>query len=239
METSLHQRLKLMYATSEYHVEQRVGRYIIDVIRGDELIEIQFSSLAAINRKIEDLVTEHKVRVVKPLVIQKQLVRCAGKGERVISRRKSPKRGQLLDIFEELIYFTRVFPHKNLVIEVPLINIEEWSYPTPPSKKRRRRPPKKYTVEDQRLVEVIETHTFKTSKDLTRLLPKKLPQPFDTAQLAKAMNTKRWIAQKVAYCMRHMKAIVEDGKKGNAILYRLPSKTRRVKRRRVKRTKVA
>ena len=226
METSLHQRMKRMYADDESQVEQKVGRYIIDVIRGDELIEIQFSSLSSINRKIQSLVKNHKVRVVKPLVLQKQLIRCAGKGERVLSRRRSPKRGELLDIFDELIYFTRVFPHRNLILEVPLIHIEEWSYPTPPSKKRRRRPPKKFTVEDQRLVDVIETHEFRTARDLTKLLPKSLPQPFDTAQLAEAMETKRWIAQKVAYCLRHMKAIKDVGKKGNAILYRLPSKKR-------------
>lgn len=226
METSLHQRMKRMYADDESQVEQRVGRYIIDVIRDGELIEVQFSSLAAINRKVQSLLKEHQVRVVKPLVVEKQLIRCAAKGSRVLSRRRSPKRGHIYDIFEELIYFTRVFPHRNLVIEVPLINIEEWSYPTPPSKKRRRRPPKKYTVEDQRLVEVIETFQFKVASDLCKLLPPDLPQPFDTAQLAEAMETKRWIAQKVAYCLRHMKAIKMAGKKGNAMLYRLPMKRR-------------
>ena len=158
METSLHKQLKQMYAADESQIEQKVGRFFIDAVRGEELIEVQFSSLSAINSKIRTLVNEHKVRVVKPLVIEKQLVRCASKGGSELSRRRSPKRGQILDIFDELIYFTRVFPHKNLVLEVPLIRIEEWSYPTPKSKKRRRRPPKKYTVEDQMLVEVFETH---------------------------------------------------------------------------------
>ena len=147
---------------------------------------------------------------------------------KLLRRRRSPKRGHIYDIFDELIYFTRVFPHRNLVIEVPLINIEEWSYPTPPSKKRRRRPPKKYTVEDQRLVEVIDTYQFRAASDLCSLLPSDLPQPFDTAQLAEAMETKRWIAQKVAYCLRHMKAIKMAGKKGNAMLYRLPIKRKTV-----------
>ena len=232
METSLHQRMKRMYAPDECQIEQRVGRYIIDAIRGDELIEVQFSSLAAINRKIEELVKDHKVRVVKPLVMRKQLVRCSGKGEDPVKRRKSPKRGQVLDLFDELIYFTRVFPHRNLVLEVPLINIEEWSYPTPKTKKRRRRPPKKYTVEDQKLVDVVETLEFKTARDLMKLIPGKLPATFDTAELAKAIDQPRGVAQKIAYCLRHMKAITETGKKGNAILYRVARPTRRKKRRR-------
>ena len=35
METSLHQRMKRMYADDESQIEQRIGRYIIDVIRGE------------------------------------------------------------------------------------------------------------------------------------------------------------------------------------------------------------
>lgn len=226
--------MKLMYAEDETQTEQRLGRFIIDAIRGDELIEVQFSSLSSINRKIATLIKKHKVRVVKPLVTSKMLVRCSGKGEAEVSRRRSPKQGDLLDLFDELIYFTHVFPHPNLVLEVPLISIEEWTYPTPPSKKRRRRPPKKYTVEDQRLVEILETYEFRKSSDLAKVLPKrKLPQPFDTAQLAEALDTKRWIAQKVAYCLRHMKAIKEVGKKGNAILYRLPLKKKKRRSKRV------
>jgi hypothetical protein len=222
METSLHQCLKREYAADESQVEQRVGRYRIDVIRDDELIEIQHASLSSIHRKIKDLVREHRVRVVKPLVIRKQLVRCAGKGKPVVNRRLSPKRGQLLDIFDELIYFTRVYPHPNLVLEVPLIHIEEWSYPTPPSKKRRRRTSRKYVVEDQRLVEIQEVHEFRTSADLAALLPNRLPDPFDTAQLATAMSVHRWVAQKIVYCLRHMRAIENVGKQGNTLLYRLP-----------------
>lgn len=219
--------MKRIYAEDESQVEQRVGRYIIDVIRDDELIEIQYASLSSINRKIKELVKQHRVRVVKPLVIQKQLIRCASKGGRVLSRRKSPKRGQLLDIFDELIYFTKVYPHRNLVLEVPLIHIEEWSYPATAAKPRRRRRPKKYEVEDQRLVDVVEVHEFRTSADLTRLLPNRLSATFDTAEMAAAMKTPRWIAQKIAYCLRHMKALEVAGKKGNAILYRLPSKKKR------------
>lgn len=229
METSLHQRMKRMYAKDESQVEQRVGRYVIDVVRGKELVEIQFSSLAAINRKIAALVEENTVRVVKPLVVRKQLIRCAAKGERVVSRRKSPKRGSILDLFDELIYFTRVFPHPNLTLEVPLIHIEEWTYPTPKTKKRRRRPPKKFTVEDQRLVDVVETFEFHTSRDLLKLIPGKLPTTFDTADIATALDQPRWVAQKVAYCLRHMQAITETGKKGNAILYRITRKSRRAK----------
>ena len=83
------------------------------------------------------------------------------------------------------------------------------------------------------LVEVFETHVFRKASDLTKLIPRgSLPETFDTAQLAKALETKRWIAQKVAYCLKHMNAIKEVGKKGNAILYEIPARPQRKRTRR-------
>ena len=40
METSLHQRMKRMYADDESQIEQRIGRYIIDVIREEATEDI-------------------------------------------------------------------------------------------------------------------------------------------------------------------------------------------------------
>jgi hypothetical protein len=64
METSLHRQLKAHYAPDGAQLEQRIGRYRIDVIDGDELIEIQLGSLSAIRDKIAVLVKEHQVRIV-------------------------------------------------------------------------------------------------------------------------------------------------------------------------------
>ena len=51
METSLHRQLKELYATDGGLIEQRVGSYRIDVVRGRELIEIQLASLSAIRSR--------------------------------------------------------------------------------------------------------------------------------------------------------------------------------------------
>jgi len=55
--------------------------------------------------------------VVKPLVACKTLVRPDEAGGKELSRRLSPKRRALIDVFDELIYFTRVFPHERLIFE--------------------------------------------------------------------------------------------------------------------------
>jgi hypothetical protein len=217
METTLHRQLKALYAGAEARVEERVAGYRIDAIRAGELIEIQHGGLAAIRAKIARLLEEHAVLVVKPLVTRKHLVKLAKRGDRVISRRLSPKQAGLQDLFHELVYFTRVFPHPRLTLHVPLVEVEERRYPGHGRRRRWRKDD--FLVEDQRLLAVTAVHTFRTAADLLALLPAKLPQPFHTGHLAAGLGINRWVAQRIAYCLRHTGAATVCGKAGNAVLY--------------------
>lgn len=219
METSLHRQLKEMYAGLEARTEVRLGGFRIDAVVDDQLFEIQHGSLAAIRRKILRLVETHQVVVVKPLIAEKVLVKQSKLGGKVIERRRSPKRESLLDLFGELIYFVGVFPHPQLRLEVPIVEMEEWRYPGHGRRRRWRRDD--HVVEDQKLVAVREVHTFATADDLLSLLPRRLPKPFHTGHLADGLGVHRSIAQRIAYCLRKMGGFAETGKKGNALLYEL------------------
>ena len=43
------------------------------------------------------------------------------------------------------------------------------------------------------------------------MLPEKLPRPFHTGHLAEGLSVQRWIAQRMAYCLRHPGAIQQVG----------------------------
>lgn len=218
METSLHRQLKEHYATDATQCEVALCGYRIDAIRRGRLIEIQHGSLAAIRDKIAALLTTHRVTVVKPIIAKKTLVKLDQQDGIEISRRASPKRGRVLDLFDELVYFTRVFPHKRLTLEVVLVDVEELRFPG--HGRRRRRRANDYQIADQRLLRVVETHSFRTLGDLRRLLPAALPPTFHTGHLATALQVPRWIAQRIAYCLRETGGVRVVGKEGNAILYR-------------------
>jgi hypothetical protein len=220
METTLHRQLKERYAVDGALLEQRLGRYRIDVVQPQRLVEIQLASLTAIRDKIAALVKSHRVLLVKPIIATKYLVKRCRRGGRVVSRRRSPKQCTLLDLFDELVHFTRVFPHRRLTLEVPLLAIEEWRYPG--HGRRRWRRAGDHQVEDQRLLEVLGVHHFHTAADLCRLLPHALPQPFHTGQLADGLGVERWIAQRMAYCLRETGAIQSVGKLRGAWLYERP-----------------
>jgi hypothetical protein len=217
METSLHRDLKTLYAGKDAQFEVPLAGYRIDVTCGGCLVEIQHGSLSAIRDKVRALLEAHRVLVVKPIVVAKLLVKQASKGGRVVARRTSPKRGTLLDLFDDLVHFTRVFPHQRLTLEVPLVEIEEWRYPG--HGRRRRWRLDDYEVEDQKLVAVRATHRFQTAADLARLVDRPVPQPFHTGHLAESLRVQRGTAQRVAYCFRQTGAVREVGKRGNTRLY--------------------
>lgn len=223
VEYSLHRELKALYAAGGSQTEVRLGAYRIDAVVDGELIEIQHGSLSAIRRKVAALLEHHRVRVVKPIVATKLLLKCQRAGGSVTSKRMSPKRGTLLDLFHELVYFTRVFPHPGLTLEVPLVDLEERRYPGHGRRWRRRA--NDHVVEDQRLVRVLETHTFHTAADLHRLLPPGLSAVFHTAHLAQGLGVERWVAQRIAYCLRETGSAHEAGKQGNTRLYVLAKET--------------
>jgi hypothetical protein len=230
METSLHQSLKLRYGLDPSCCEQRLGRYRIDAVAPDgRLIEVQHGPLGAIRDKIRELLASHDVLIVKPLVVGKVLVKRDRRDGPVVGRRRSPKQGTIVDLFHELVYFVDIFPHKRLTLEVLSVDIEEWRYPG--HGRRRRWRAGDYVVEDQKLLEVREKLQLATPADLRALLPAQLPSPFHTGHLAEQMQVPRWVAQRIAYCLRRMQVSREVAKQRNSRLYefieRAPARRKR------------
>jgi hypothetical protein len=219
METSLHRELKQRYANSPDQCEVQLSGFRIDAVVGDTLFEIQHGSFAAIRPKIQRLLEAgHQVVVVKPLIAEKVLVKLDKKDGEVISRRKSPKRESDIDLFHELIFFTQVFPHENLTIEIAHVQIEEWRYPG--HGRRRRRRDNDFQIQDQKLIKVDKKRRLHNADDLWKLIRRPKKSPFHTGHLAERLDIPRWIAQRIAYCLREMGAVDVVGKSGNTHLYK-------------------
>ena len=214
-EKPLHAALKSWYAEPGDQLEVPIDGFIVDIVRGDLLIEIQTRSFSSMRRKLSALTQNHLVRVVYPVAREKWLVKLAEDGHSQLSRRKSPKRGRFVHIFEELVSFPRLLAKSDFCIEVLLIREEE-SRRHDASRAWRRRG---WVTHERRLLQVVGRRLFETPEDLGALLPPSLDEPFTTSDLAKAIRGPRRLAGKAAYCLREMGAIAPVGKRGNAFLY--------------------
>ncbi len=217
-EKNLHASLKQWYSEEGDQFEVSLDGYFIDIVRGDLLIEIQTRNFSAMKRKLFDLTERHKVRLVHPVAEQKWIVkRPEGKTGKE-TRRKSPKKGTVDHIFEELVYIPQLMANPNFSLEVLLIHEEEIRRHDPERGWRR----KGWVTEERRLVDVVDWRVYEVPEDfLVEYIPSDLPEPFGTSDLAEALGKPRSLAQKIAYCLREMGIITLDGKQGNALLYRV------------------
>lgn len=215
-ERSLHAALKAWYVQPGDLTEIDVDGFVIDIVRGGLLVEIQTRHFSAIKRKLVALVENHRVRLVYPVAREKWIVRLAKDGSGgVLGRRKSPKRGSMASLFAELVRFPKLLAHPNLSIEVLLIQEEEVRAFGGKRAWRRRG----WVIQERRLLDVVDRRLFEGPDDLLALVPLGLPQRWTTADLALAMHHPRRLAQQMAYCLRHLGLVESVGKEGNAILY--------------------
>ena len=66
-EGALHAQLKNWYQRPDDRIERVVDGFVVDLIRGDLLVEIQTGSFAPLRRKLELLTRQHPVRLVAPV----------------------------------------------------------------------------------------------------------------------------------------------------------------------------
>ena len=215
METSLHRQLKGLYADSSDDQEVEVDGYRIDAIAGGQLIEIQFGSLGAIRGKVRHLLTEYEVCIVKPLADRKYLIKHDRSRSKVLSKRYSPARENFYHLFLDLVHFVDIFPHPRLTLEILLTEQEEHRIP----QRRRRWRSRDYHVVDRTLRDVVGHRVFRSAEDLAEMLPEELPPQFTTADIADGADIPRWLAQKMAYCLRKIGVISTVDKQGNSLLY--------------------
>ncbi|MCB2297478.1 hypothetical protein [Clostridium tagluense] len=213
-EKSLHSSIKQWYAIPGDRLEVKVDKYIIDLVREDSLIEIQTRNFSAIGNKLRELVKYNMVTLVHPIAIEKYIV-TMDDSDKVISRRKSPKKGKLVDLFDELIRIPDLIDEEKFILEILMTKEEEIRCKDGKGSWRR----KGISIVDRKLVQVVEKVTFKEGKDFLMFLPEELPENFTNKDLAKILKVTVYKARKVTYCLRKMKIIKEVGKLRNELIF--------------------
>jgi hypothetical protein len=214
VERSLHRQLKERYGLEPGGAcEVRLGRYRVDAVDpSGRIIEIQTGPLAPLRAKLAHWLPDREVSIVKPVVLERRIIRRDQPQGTDRSARRSPKRGTLLDVFDQLVGLGSTFPHRNLRVEILGVEIDEIRVP-------RRRPPG-HSVVDRRLRSVVASQRLDHPADLWRLLPATPPDAFTCRTLADLLGRSLDFAQRVAYCLRQSGAVETVGKQGAWRVYR-------------------
>ena len=214
-ESSLHSAIKKWYFLEGDKLEDRVDDFVVDIVRGDLLIEIQIVNFSAIKPKLLRLLNDHRVRLVYPIPKEKWIVHKSTATGETYGRRRSLKKGRLSDLFSELIRIPSLFSRGNLSIEVLMIEVEEiWCNDGRGSWRR-----KGASIEDRKLIRVFERRIFEHKTDFLKVLPEDLPDPFSNRNLAKSLGISVNQSRKMTYSLRKMGTITHVGKNGNQMLF--------------------
>ncbi len=214
-ESSLHSALKKWYSLEGDRLEAQIENFIVDIVRGDLLIEIQTANFSAIRSKLLHLLNNHKVRLVYPIPREKWIVHKSNATGETLGKRRSPKKGRLSDVFSELIRMPNLFSKGDFSFEVLMIEEEEvWRDDGRGSWRR-----KGASIEDRKLVQVFERRIFEHSTDFLYLLPKDLSDPFSNRNLAESLRIPIAQSRKMTYSLRKIGAITLVGKNRNQMLF--------------------
>jgi hypothetical protein len=215
-EYSLHSEIKDWYKISGDELEVKVEDFVVDILRGKLLIEIQTRNFSAVKKKLVKLLLNNQVRLVYPISKLKWIVHESRTGQ-FLRRRKSPKKGKLLDLFYELVHTPTLIEDRNFSLEVLLIEEEELRCNDGRGSWRRRG----VSVKDRKLMNVFDRIVFEDSRDFLEFIPKELDECFTNRVLALKLGISINLAQKITYCLRKMGAVSIAGKKGNELLFQI------------------
>jgi hypothetical protein len=216
-ESSLHEALKRMYAPTLCKEESRVGGYVVDILNADTIIEIQTGSFSKIREKISALLRDYRVNLVFPIAVEKTLVVYDDRMERVLYRRKSPKRGELLDVAHELVYIPELVVHPRFSLELLLTREEEIRSADGKGSWRRRG----ISIIDRKLLAVMSRVRFDGALDYLLFLPDRLPQFFTNRTISDMTGNPMPKIRKLTYSLRRMGVLQVVERQGKLQVFRI------------------
>lgn len=211
-EKPLHAALRHWVAEDGDRFEVPVHGFVVDILRGPTVIEIQTRGASRLRHKLTRLLTAHPVRLVLPVAVKTTIVEIDEAGSSS-QERTSRRHGDLLDVFRDLVGLRDVLTDPNFSIDVVLLHEKEIRHA------RSSRGRRSYTVCERHVLRVLNCISLHDPADYLTALPVGIEEPFTTADLAAALRRPRWMAQKIAYVLRGIGALHAVGKRGNAVLY--------------------
>ena len=214
-ESTLHRELKLLGGAYTGTTEVPFGGFVCDAYRDEStIVEVQLGSLAPLAKKIDKLCETHRIVVVHPIVLKKEIHLFDG-AQNLVSRTRSTRRGSEWDIFKALLHAPLLPLNVNLAIELALIDIVETRIEDGKGSWRR----KGVSIADRRLAAYHGSCCLAGIHDYRRFIPFSFSETWTAAALAKKAKIHRSLAQKTIYVLSRLALIQSTEKCGNARLW--------------------
>lgn len=216
-EKTVHAVLKNYYAPDEDMQEIPVENCVADIYTGVDIIEIQTRSFNRMRQKLERFLPLYPVTIVYPIPYVKMLYWIDEESGEISKGRKSPFKGNPYMAFPELYKIKMYLKDPNLRIRLTFLNMEEYKLLNGWSRDKK----KGASRFDRIPLSIEEEVEFTCPQDYLQLIPYEIKEPFSVAEFGKAVHIRKELAGTVLHILNYLEVIEQDGKKGNAYLYRV------------------
>lgn len=216
-EKTVHAVLKNFYEPDPAHQEIPVGTFVADILRDNEIIEIQTRNMNVMRRKLDYFLDQYPVTIVYPIVHTKWLYWIDEETGEVSAKRKSPKTGTPYDAFYELYKIKQYLNRPGLQLCIPMIDVEEYRLLNGWSLDRK----KGSTRYDRIPTALVDEYFIGSLQEYDCLIPDQLPAEFSVKDFAKASRLAPRYAQTAIQVLKYIGKIRQIGTEGRAYLYSL------------------
>lgn len=209
-EKTLHNVIKNLYEDNQDFQEIKIDKYYVDILRDNNIIEIQTKQFNKLRDKISYLLSLNKysINIVYPVFSKKTIyfidsLDCKPK--------TSPKKFKIPEVFHELYMIKTLLNNENLQITLLVLEIDEY--------RKTSNNRKKYICYDRVPRKLIKEVILKSKDDYLKLLPLNLNEKFTSKELSQMTKTNVKYVNKMLNVLKYLNVVEVVGKEGRKLLY--------------------
>ncbi len=210
-EKTLHKTIKNFYEANQLCQEVKIDGYYVDILNGNNIIEVQTKQFNKLVKKINYLLSlnKYKINIVYPVFTNKIFYNC--ENNMISEPKKSPKKLKYPEIFYELYKIKTLLNHKDLKITLLLLEINEY--------RQINKSRKGYELLDRVPTRFVDEIILDNNNDYLKLLPNNLPLNFCTHDLVCLTKCNIKYVSRMVNVMKYLKIIDVIGKEGRKYIY--------------------
>ncbi len=192
-------------------------RFVADILKDNNIYEIQTGSLAPLRDKIAWILenTDYNITVIHP-VAESKWVNVLNSKNDIEKRYRSPKKGRIYDILPELYFFGEFVPSPRFALVLLMMEAEQYMKNT--AKTSRARP--KYKKYELIPVNLLSAAVFSSLESYKCLIPSALPEEFTVKQFSKEAKIYGMDAYSSVHSLCDLNLLAPSGKIGKATAYK-------------------
>ena len=215
-EKRLHLSLKKFCEEDESCHQVPIGPYIADILRGNEIIEVQTGSFAPMREKIRYYLenTDFSVTVIKPIPHIKWCVWIDRKSGDISPRKRSPKKYLPRDYLRDWYYLSEFLGNERLTLKFFLLEEEEYRFTG--WSRDKKRGSRCYERVPLSLVDIV---SYCSPEDYLEFFPESLPQSFSATEYSVLAKTRGYATYSALKILESLGFIRKGEKEGRSFIY--------------------